>query len=215
MKFRLIGNTYVVKQHNSEGHSLLKAGLVIDSFTVPLHSPNGRHLPAIKAVQWDYQWHMKNGGNTSWSNEPTIRLNWGNPNLWLDQPITKGWHQITGNNVSYPTKCSNAKRLWLCSSLICSTYVRSGPHVASKTDPKQISENACFALCGFHLNCNLKVNINLHLQQMIQLISSWMPFLCINIQCNTSMPSCVAKHLIAPTNVHTKTWFYLNPSMDK
>ena len=37
--------------------------LTLDSFTVPLHSPNGRHLPAIRAVQGDCQWPVKNGGN--------------------------------------------------------------------------------------------------------------------------------------------------------
>ena len=28
----------------------------VDSFTVSLHSPNGRHLPAVRAVQGDCQW---------------------------------------------------------------------------------------------------------------------------------------------------------------
>ena len=28
--------------------------LLLDSFTVPLHSPKGRHLPAIRAVQSNY-----------------------------------------------------------------------------------------------------------------------------------------------------------------
>ena len=28
----------------------------IDSFTVSLHSPNGGHLPALRAVQGDCQW---------------------------------------------------------------------------------------------------------------------------------------------------------------
>ena len=31
----------------------------VDAFTVPLHSPNGRHLPAIRAVQGDCQWSIK------------------------------------------------------------------------------------------------------------------------------------------------------------
>ena len=34
--------------------------LWLDSFTVPLHSPNGRHLPAIRAVQRDCHWGLKN-----------------------------------------------------------------------------------------------------------------------------------------------------------
>ena len=31
----------------------------LDSFTVPGHSPNGRHLPAIKAVSGDCQWPLQ------------------------------------------------------------------------------------------------------------------------------------------------------------
>ena len=31
----------------------------IDSFTLPLHSPNDMHLPAVRAVQRDYHWDLK------------------------------------------------------------------------------------------------------------------------------------------------------------
>ena len=44
----------------------------LDSFTVSLHSPNGRHLPAIRVVQGDCQWSMKNSGNSHQSREPTL-----------------------------------------------------------------------------------------------------------------------------------------------
>ena len=47
--------------------------LSLESFTVSLHSPNGRHLPAIRAVQGDCQWSLKNSGNTHRSHESTIR----------------------------------------------------------------------------------------------------------------------------------------------
>ena len=46
---------------------------LLDSFTVPLHSPNGRHLPAIRAVQWDCQWDLKNGRNSHWSCEQIMQ----------------------------------------------------------------------------------------------------------------------------------------------
>ena len=47
----------------------------IDSFTVSLHSPNGRHLqmPAVRAVQRDCQWHLKNGGNCHQSCKPAMQ----------------------------------------------------------------------------------------------------------------------------------------------
>ena len=40
-----------------------------------------------------------------------------NPNLYLDQPITKTWCQPIGGHVSNPTDCLIATRLGLCSSL--------------------------------------------------------------------------------------------------
>ena len=48
----------------------------LDSFTVPLHNPNSRHLAAIsRAVQRDCYWGLKNGGNSHWSHQPTMQ--WG------------------------------------------------------------------------------------------------------------------------------------------
>ena len=60
-----------------------------DHFTVSLHSHNGRHLPAIMAVQGDCQWPLKSGRYFQQSHAPTIFCNWGS----LNQPITKGWCQ--------------------------------------------------------------------------------------------------------------------------
>ena len=42
----------------------------------------------------------------------------GNPNLYLDQPITKWWCPPIGSHVSYPTGGHIATRLWLCYSLL-------------------------------------------------------------------------------------------------
>ena len=89
----------------------------LDSFEVPLHSPSCRHLPAIRAVYGGCQWPLKNNGNFHWSCEPTMLFDGGNPNLYLDQAVTKGWCQPMRGRVSYPTASSIATRLRLCSSL--------------------------------------------------------------------------------------------------
>ena len=47
---------------------------LVHPFTVSLHSPNGRHLPVVRAVQGDCQWPLKNGGNPQQSREP--RIHW-------------------------------------------------------------------------------------------------------------------------------------------
>ena len=41
-----------------------------------------------------------------------------NPNLYLDQPITKAWCQTFGGHISYPTGSPATSRLGVCSSLI-------------------------------------------------------------------------------------------------
>ena len=47
---------------------------VIDSFTVALHSPNDRHLPAVRAEQRDCHCRgLENGGNPHWSREPMMQ----------------------------------------------------------------------------------------------------------------------------------------------
>ena len=53
----------------------LALGLHLDSFTAPLHSPNGRHLPAVRDVQGDCHLGLKNGENSHWSREPIMQ--WG------------------------------------------------------------------------------------------------------------------------------------------
>ena len=78
--------------------------LHVDFFTVPLHCPNGRQMPAIRAVQMDCHWG--HWGHVS----PQCNGALGNPNLYLDQPITKVQCQ--------PADSPIAARLGLCSSLI-------------------------------------------------------------------------------------------------
>ena len=46
---------------------------ILDSFTVPLYSPND--LPAVRAVQRECHWDLKNGGNSHWSRESIMQ--WG------------------------------------------------------------------------------------------------------------------------------------------
>ena len=45
----------------------------LDSFTVLLHSPNGRRLPAISFMQGDSHWCLKTSGNSHWSLEPIMQ----------------------------------------------------------------------------------------------------------------------------------------------
>ena len=41
--------------------------------SVPLHSTNGRHLPAVMVMQRDCHWGLKNGGNSQWSCRPIMQ----------------------------------------------------------------------------------------------------------------------------------------------
>ena len=63
----------------------------VDRLTVSLHSPNGR--PVMRSVQGDCK-----------SCEPTIHFDRGNPNIFLNQPITMGWCQPIGGHIQYPVK---------------------------------------------------------------------------------------------------------------
>ena len=56
-------------------------------------------------------------GNVHQSHKPTIHCNWSNPNLYLHQPIIKGWSQQIGSHVSYPIDGYDAYRLGPCRSL--------------------------------------------------------------------------------------------------
>ena len=89
----------------------------LDSFTVSLHSPNGRLLPAVWAVQGGCQWPVKNGENSHPSHEQRILCDWGIP-----QPIFRPANQERAMPDSWrpcfiSTDGPAATRLGLCSSL--------------------------------------------------------------------------------------------------
>ena len=90
--------------------------LTLDSFTVHLHSPNGRQLPAIRAVRGTVcsLWKTMEIPNGHMSQQS--KCDWGNPNLYLWKPIRKGWFQIIGGHVSWIINSPDATRLGLCSS---------------------------------------------------------------------------------------------------
>ena len=52
---------------------------LLDSFIVSLHNPNGRQMPAVRAVQGDCQWPLGNIGSSQRSHEIRIHCNQGNP----------------------------------------------------------------------------------------------------------------------------------------
>ena len=88
----------------------------LHSFTVSLHSPKGRHLPAVRAVHGDYQWLLKN------IEIPTItrvrrRHDWSIPKQYSGQLIIKYWCQQIGDLASYLTDSPTAGSPGLCCSL--------------------------------------------------------------------------------------------------
>ena len=94
-------------------------GVVIpqDSFTVPLHNPNDRHLPAVRVVQGDYQRPLKNGGNFNRSHVLLIHSA-----IMESQPIFRLFAQYKVTSANWKPCLtlhwqSFATRLRLCSSL--------------------------------------------------------------------------------------------------
>ena len=49
--------------------------IFLDCFTLPLHSPNGRYLPAVRLCKGTISGVWKNGGNSHWSHEPITTQN--------------------------------------------------------------------------------------------------------------------------------------------
>ena len=91
--------------------------LNVDSFTIPLHSPNGRRLPVVRAIQRDCHWDLKNGGNSHRSREPIMQ--WGTrQSQSIFRPTNHKSVIPTGGHVPYPTDSPIATRLGLCSRLI-------------------------------------------------------------------------------------------------
>ena len=111
---------------NTYGYCPMLLETVLDSFTVCLHSPNGRHLPAIRAVQGDCQCPPKN--------EIPVIMCIHNPLLLTHNSVHWGFlqylfwscsleHQPIGYHISYPTNGSLASRFGLWSSLHLSGQV--------------------------------------------------------------------------------------------
>ena len=63
------GSHFVPASMCKEHHHILQ----LDSFTVLLHSTNGRQIPVVRAVQRHCQWHVKNIRNSNRSCEPTMQ----------------------------------------------------------------------------------------------------------------------------------------------
>ena len=70
-----IGKKGFVYKYHVTNKSKCLMGFVkrLDSFKVPLHSPNCRQLPGVRVVHRDYHWGLKNGGNSHWSRESIMR----------------------------------------------------------------------------------------------------------------------------------------------
>ena len=104
---------------------LHKSPKILDSFTVSLHSPHGRHLPVVRAVQGDCQWPLKkHGGNSHRLREPTMSFN--TRQSWpIFRPTNHG--RVMPANwkpcLIYLTDSLNATNLGLCSSLRKPPYV--------------------------------------------------------------------------------------------
>ena len=62
----------VIKMYAIRMYMFVGGGYGNQSFTVSLYSPNDRHLHAVRAVQGDYQWLLKNGENSHRPGEPTM-----------------------------------------------------------------------------------------------------------------------------------------------
>ena len=115
LKMRLSRCPWQTPLHHALYHTNRQPG--VDSFTVSLHSLNGRQIAYIYGWARGLSVAFENSENFHQSHEPTIHCDWGNLNLYLDWQNTKGWCQPTISHVSYPTDSPTATRLGLCSSL--------------------------------------------------------------------------------------------------
>ena len=114
----------------------------LDFFTVPLHSPNGRqlllgHCKGTVAGVW------KTVGIPTGHMCPYCNRALGNPNLYLDQPITKSRCQPIGGHVSYPTDSPIVSRLGLFSSLTlpyggCQQWCSNAPSLVFARNSQEI-----------------------------------------------------------------------------
>ena len=100
----------------------------LDSFTVSLHSPNGRHLPAVRAVQRGLSVAFgKRCGQVSPKSLETEAF----PNLYSDRSIINRWFQPIGCHVSYPTDNPAATRRGLFINLHGHQHVHLRYHFLS------------------------------------------------------------------------------------
>ena len=90
---------------------------LLDSFTVPLHSANDRHSPAVRTVQRDCHWGLTKRWEFPLVTCDHIAMGTRQSQSIFRPPITKGWCQPIWGHVSYPTDNPIATRLGLCSSL--------------------------------------------------------------------------------------------------
>ena len=84
----------------------LKFGSHLDYFPVSLHSFNGRQMAAVRAVQGDCQWPLKSGGKSHRSHHCDR-----GPNLYLDQPVTKG-QSMPGNSQQWADVTKASYLIW-------------------------------------------------------------------------------------------------------
>ena len=129
----------------------------LEYFAVSLHSPNGRYLPAMEAVQGDCQRPYKNGGNSHQSCEPIILCElWMRQSQCIFRPTNhKGWYKPIGGQISYPTDSPNATRLGLCSSLW--TYQEgTGSTINTITDIQRAAQKISVPLCPHRENVLLQ-----------------------------------------------------------
>ena len=86
----------------------------VNSFTVSLHNPNGRQLPAIRAVQGDRQWLCKMVEIPTGHMSLQCFATWSNPKLYLDQTITKGSCQpiVLFHNYIFPPAVSSPNNIY-------------------------------------------------------------------------------------------------------
>ena len=106
-----------VGKHSRRNCWWIMSRCLLDSFTVPLHSANDRHSPAVRTVQRDCHW----GLTKRWEFPPVtwdhIAMGTRQSQSIFRPPITKGWCQPIWGHVCYPTDNPTATRLGLCSSL--------------------------------------------------------------------------------------------------
>ena len=85
--------------------------LSLDSFTVYLHSPNGRYLPAVTVLQEHCKWPLKNGGNSHWSLEPMMHQMWGVPQCVYRSSNHRSDKTVNNMNPGYSSLAATALKL--------------------------------------------------------------------------------------------------------